>query len=103
MLTGNDDDVPGEDRLKFQIQQGLDQETVLVQGIVDCLFCVDGRWILLDYKSDRVLEHQGGLTALAEKYRFQLELYGRAIEEITGAPVHEKWLYFFDQGEAVQL
>ncbi|MNU72167.1 ATP-dependent helicase/nuclease subunit A [compost metagenome] len=103
VLTGNDDDVPGEDRLKFQIQQGLDQETVLVQGIVDCLFCVDGRWILLDYKSDRVLEHQGGLTALAEKYRFQLELYGRAIEEITGAPVHEKWLYFFDQGEAVQL
>lgn len=103
MLTGDDDDVPVEDRLKYQIQQELDHETVLVQGIVDCLFCIDGRWILLDYKSDRVLEQQGGLTALAEKYRFQLELYGRAIEEITGAPVYEKWLYFFDTGQAVKL
>ncbi|USB34444.1 helicase-exonuclease AddAB subunit AddA [Paenibacillus sp. YPG26] len=103
MLKGFGLDAHDDYRLKLQIQQGLNQETVLVQGIVDCLFCVDGRWILLDYKSDRVLEHTGGLSALAEKYRFQLELYGRAIEEITGNPVDEKWLYFFDQDEAVKL
>ncbi|MNZ38205.1 ATP-dependent helicase/nuclease subunit A [compost metagenome] len=81
----------------------LDQETVLIQGIVDCLFCVDGKQYLLDYKSDRVLPHKGGVSALTETYRFQLELYAAAVEDITGVPVEEKWLYFFDSGDAVRL
>ncbi|MCK8487900.1 helicase-exonuclease AddAB subunit AddA [Paenibacillus sp. MBLB2552] len=81
----------------------LDGEIVLIQGIVDCLFAVDGKVYLLDYKSDRVLEHRGGTAALAESYRFQLELYAKAVEEITGAAVDEKWLYFFDGGQAVKL
>ncbi|MCM3698558.1 helicase-exonuclease AddAB subunit AddA [Paenibacillus macerans] len=78
-------------------------ETVLIQGIVDCLFSVDGKVFLLDYKSDRVLDHRGGVEALAASYRFQLELYAQAVEEITGRPVDEKWLYFFDSGDAVKL
>ncbi|WP_120462697.1 helicase-exonuclease AddAB subunit AddA [Paenibacillus aceti] len=82
---------------------GLDGETVLIQGVVDCLFFVDGKQYLLDYKSDRVLEHRGGVKALAESYRFQLELYAKAIEDITGVPIAEKWLYFIDSGDAVRL
>ncbi|WP_059044184.1 helicase-exonuclease AddAB subunit AddA [Paenibacillus rubinfantis] len=81
----------------------LDGETVLIQGIVDCLFAVGGKVYLLDYKSDRVLEHRGGTAALAESYRFQLELYAKAVEDITGSAVDEKWLYFFDGGQAVKL
>ncbi|WP_410767977.1 helicase-exonuclease AddAB subunit AddA [Fontibacillus sp. BL9] len=87
----------------IRIAQILDQETVLIQGIVDCLFYVDGRQILLDYKSDKVLPHRGGVQALRETYRFQLELYATAVEQITGIPVDEKWLYFFDSGDAVKL
>lgn len=87
----------------IRIAQILDQETVLIQGIVDCLFFVDGKQVLLDYKSDKVLAHRGGVTALAEAYRFQLELYASAVKQITGVPVDEKWLYFFDSGEAVKL
>lgn len=81
----------------------LDGETVLIQGIVDCLFSAGGKVYLLDYKSDRVLEHRGGTAALAESYRFQLELYAKAVEEITGTAVDEKWLYFLDSGQAVKL
>ncbi|SDE78706.1 DNA helicase/exodeoxyribonuclease V, subunit A [Fontibacillus panacisegetis] len=81
----------------------LDQETVLIQGIVDCLFFVDGKQYLLDYKSDRVHPHMGGISALTETYRFQLELYATAVEDITGVPVEEKWLYFIDSGDAVKL
>lgn len=87
----------------IRIARILDQETVLIQGIVDCLFEIDGKRILLDYKSDKVLPHRGGVPALTEAYRFQLELYASAIEQITGVPVDEKWLYFFDSGEAVKL
>ncbi|MMZ63131.1 ATP-dependent helicase/nuclease subunit A [compost metagenome] len=81
----------------------LEQETVLIRGIIDCLFYVDGKQYLLDYKSDRVLPHKGGISALVETYRFQLELYAAAVEDITGVPVEEKWLYFFDSGDAVRL
>ncbi|RCX22761.1 DNA helicase/exodeoxyribonuclease V subunit A [Fontibacillus phaseoli] len=87
----------------IRIAQILDQETVLIQGVVDCLFYVDGRQILLDYKSDKVLPHRGGVPALRETYRFQLELYATAVKQITGTPVEEKWLYFFDSGDAVKL
>lgn len=85
------------------LQASLDNETVLVQGIIDCLYEVDGELTLLDYKTDRVLEHRGGLNELTRNYRFQLELYGRAIEDILGRKVDRKWLYFFDGGHAVKL
>ncbi|PIH56767.1 helicase-exonuclease AddAB subunit AddA [Paenibacillus sp. LK1] len=86
-----------------KMQASLENEMVLVQGIIDCLYEVDGELILLDYKTDRVLEHRGGLDKLTENYRFQLELYGRAIEDILGRKVDRKWLYFFDGGLAVKL
>lgn len=78
-------------------------EVVLLQGVIDCLFSVDDKLYLLDYKSDRVNPHLGGIEALAAHYQFQLELYQRAIQEMTGQVVHEKWLYFFDQGEAIKI
>ncbi|WP_339256480.1 helicase-exonuclease AddAB subunit AddA [Paenibacillus sp. FSL R5-0713] len=81
----------------------IENETVLVQGIIDCLYEVDGELVLLDYKTDRVLEHRGGLGELTKNYRFQLDLYGRAIEDILGRKVDRKWLYFFDGGHAVKL
>ncbi|WP_458123469.1 helicase-exonuclease AddAB subunit AddA [Paenibacillus sp. Z3-2] len=89
-----------EDR---KMQATIENETVLVQGIIDCLYEVDGELVLLDYKTDRVLEHRGGLDQLTKNYRFQLDLYGRAIEDILGRKVDRKWLYFFDGGHAVKL
>lgn len=85
------------------MQASIEKETVLVQGIIDCLYEVDGELVLLDYKTDRVLEHRGGLDELTRNYRFQLDLYGRAIEDILGRKVDRKWLYFFDGGHAVKL
>jgi ATP-dependent helicase/nuclease subunit A len=74
----------------------LENENVLIQGVVDCIFRDNGKLILVDYKSDRVLEERGGVESLVELYRFQLELYGKALEDIMGEPISEKWLYFFD-------
>ncbi|KHL94635.1 ATP-dependent helicase [Paenibacillus sp. IHB B 3415] len=82
---------------------GAFNETVLIQGVIDCLFREDGRLILLDYKTDFVPVQEGGLESLTEKYRFQLELYSKALLDILGEPVSEVWLYFFDGGHAVRL
>lgn len=82
---------------------GTAGQSVMIQGVIDCLFREDGRLILLDYKTDAVLEHKGGLETLKDRYRFQLELYSKALYDILGEPVSEIWLYFFDGGHAVKL
>ncbi|MFE4711329.1 UvrD-helicase domain-containing protein [Paenibacillus sp. NPDC056722] len=81
----------------------LEREEVLIQGVIDCLFRENGRLILLDYKTDSVLEHRRGLETLREKYRFQLELYSKALNDILGESISEIWLYFFDGGHPVRL
>ncbi|MFB5677259.1 helicase-exonuclease AddAB subunit AddA [Paenibacillus terreus] len=81
---------------------GLEGDTVLVKGIVDCLFEDEQGLVLLDYKTDRISEYRN-TVALAEMYRFQLELYARVMEDILGRKIGEKWLYFFDSGECVQV
>ncbi|WP_338540208.1 helicase-exonuclease AddAB subunit AddA [Paenibacillus tundrae] len=84
------------------LQASLVDETVLVQGIIDCLYEVEGKLVLLDYKTDRVWNDAQGLNDLTANYRFQLELYSRAIEDILGRKVDHRWLYFFDGGHAVK-
>ncbi|MBN3525899.1 UvrD-helicase domain-containing protein [Paenibacillus apiarius] len=81
----------------------LDHETVLVQGVIDCLFEWNGQLVLLDFKTDKVLAHRGGLPALSEHYRFQLNVYARAIEHIWKRPIDRKVLYFFDARQACEL
>lgn len=92
-----------DEQESLKVLTELENETVLIQGVVDCIFRVDGKLVLLDYKTDRVLEKRGGVETLAEQYRFQLELYGKALEDIMGEPVSEKWLYFFDGSHLVQI
>lgn len=81
----------------------LEHETVLVQGVIDCLFECDGQLILLDYKTDKVLPQRGGTEALVEHYRFQLDLYARAIEKTIHRKVDKKVLYFFESRQAAVL
>ncbi|WP_442603698.1 helicase-exonuclease AddAB subunit AddA [Paenibacillus sp. KN14-4R] len=74
------------------------QETVLIQGVIDCLFEDEEGLVLLDYKTDRV--HGKSLEDLAAQYRVQIELYSRAIEHIYRKPLSRKYLYFFE-GQAL--
>jgi ATP-dependent helicase/nuclease subunit A len=62
---------------------------MLVQGVIDCCFMEDGAWVLIDYKTDFVQDEQ----AVFERYAPQLQLYRRALEEITGIPVKEDVIF----------
>jgi ATP-dependent exoDNAse (exonuclease V) beta subunit len=57
------------------------EDGTLVEGIVDLAFEEDGRWTVVDYKTDREIA-----TAGEEQYRRQLTLYASAIERATGQP-----------------
>ncbi len=78
-------------------EAGLDlgtEETLLIQGIMDACFLEADAWVLVDYKTDRV-PYQGGEEILRERYRVQLDYYRRALEQMTGLPVRECWIYAF--------
>jgi ATP-dependent helicase/nuclease subunit A len=83
-------------------------EQVLVQGVIDCVFFEDDGVVLLDYKTDTIQgRFPGGfneaMPILKERYRLQMELYSRAIEQIWQKPIKEKYLYFFDGGHLLKL
>ncbi|WP_068774353.1 helicase-exonuclease AddAB subunit AddA [Paenibacillus sp. FJAT-26967] len=76
-------------------------ETVLVQGVVDCLFETPDGLVLLDYKTDKV---KGvGIPQLKERYKVQIGLYAQAVETIWRRKLAATYLFFFDGGHVVEL
>lgn len=75
----------------------LGEHQVTVQGIADLLFEEDGKWVLVDFKTDRISSER----LLADRYREQLELYARMIADITEKPVQQKILYSLYQGREI--
>lgn len=84
-------------------------ERILVQGVIDCMFeDENGDIILVDYKTDRIKGiFAGGFeearSELVKRYQKQIELYVKAIEEITKKKVAQKILYFFDADQELHL
>lgn len=76
-------------------------ETVLVQGVIDCIFWEEDGWVLLDYKTDAV--DPGRLDQAAERYRHQLQWYARAVERIWKEPVKQAYLYFLNEGSIAEI
>ena len=80
------------------------QGSILVQGIMDCLFEEDGKYILVDFKTDNLQPNpETKLKYATENHRLQLDFYKKAIETIYQAEVKETYIYFFDGGIVQQL
>lgn len=79
----------------------IGEETILIQGVIDCLFEEDEGLVLLDYKTDST--KKASPEDLAEKYRLQVDLYSRAIEESWNRAIVKKYLYFFDGGVLIEM
>ena len=77
-------------------------EMIALQGVIDCCFVEDGAWVLLDYKTDRIPR---GVSpeAVAQKHRTQLNLYARALEQLTGIPVKEQLIVLLNGPLVVAL
>lgn len=72
-------------------QPGTDApgEEVILQGAVDCTFLEGETLHIIDFKTDRVKD----MEELWDRYAAQLELYGFAMEEVSGRQVGELILY----------
>ena len=75
-----------------RLGQGFpEEETVLIQGIIDVFFVEEDGLVLLDYKTDSVRSMQ----ELWNRYETQLDYYQEALQTLMGQPVKEKILYSF--------
>jgi len=77
------------------------EDYVVVQGVIDLCFVEDGKWVIVDYKTDRISD--GEAAQAAEKYVVQLDLYAKALSRITHMDVAEKHIYFLRLSEAIAL
>lgn len=76
-----------------------EDETVLIQGIIDVYFVEDDEIVLLDYKTDAVNSGE----ELVQRYKTQLDYYRKALENINGRKVKERLLYAFRLDEIVEV
>ena len=77
----------------------LSERQMMLQGMIDCAFMENGKWVLLDYKTDRIDSE----ADFVEEYRPQLAWYRTALEQLTGKPVKESWLYSLSNGKPYQV
>ena len=65
-------------------------ENILVQGIIDLYYINDNdEVVLIDYKTDYVEKEY----ELIEKYKVQLEIYKKALEESLNTKINEIYIY----------
>lgn len=76
-----------------------DEEMILVQGIIDAYFEENGKLVLVDYKTDRAASADG--REIAQKYSRQLQLYAKALEQISGKKVGERIIYSLSLGREI--
>ncbi len=64
--------------------------------------------VLVDYKTDGITDRfKGGFEEakpiLENRYKVQIDLYTKAVEEIYKRPVAERYLFFFDGAHILKI
>ena len=76
-----------------------EDETIVIQGIIDAFFYENDEIVIMDYKTDKVYKGE----RLVELYKKQLELYAGALTQITGKRVKECIIYSVTLGEEIAV
>ena len=70
-------------------------DNIILQGAIDCVFEENGKYNIVDYKTDRVTDSK----QLTEKYANQLEIYKYAFEKCKGHEVKDCIIYSLALGK----
>ena len=87
---------------EFIMEETVDGEPAVVQGVIDCWFEEDDGLVIIDYKNSYV-DDDGDVSHIVDRYAPQLALYKKALEEAEEKPVKEAWLYLFKSGKFVSV
>ena len=77
-----------------------EDDTILLQGVVDCCFETETGLTGVDFKTDRVWTEEETAQRAAQ-YRPQLEAYSLALERVLERPVTRRTLFFLHNGAAI--
>ena len=80
---------------------GVENENILLQGVVDCAIIEEDGITVLDFKTDSVTVDTANSTA--QKYRMQVKTYADALQRIYKMPVKSAKLYFFALDQYVDV
>ena len=84
----------------------LENEKVLVQGVIDCIFrAEDGNLVLLDYKTDSVygMSEKDAADMLRKRHSVQLLYYKKAMEIIFAEKISKTLIYSFALGKTIEI
>ncbi len=74
-------------------------DTVILQGVADCVIIEGDKATIIDYKTDYVKAE----SELIERYAMQLALYKGAIEKLLDMPIKECLIYSFCLGKEISV
>ncbi|NHM31712.1 helicase-exonuclease AddAB subunit AddA [Neobacillus terrae] len=85
-----------------------ENESIFVQGVIDCVFEDELGLVLLDYKSDTIHgRYKGGFEQarplIENRYKMQIDLYTKALEQIWKRKVDERYLFLFDGAHIMNI
>ena len=69
----------------------FENEEIILQGAVDCMFQEDDEFVIVDYKTDRFRS----ISEMKAKYAKQLLLYSSSVKKCTDINVKQNILYLF--------
>ena len=86
----------------------LQNESVLVQGVIDLLFVDnDGKYVLVDYKTDwfndKDIESGNAEKILIERHKMQLTYYAEACKILFGKEIDSIIIYSFALGKCIKI
>jgi ATP-dependent helicase/nuclease subunit A len=80
-----------------EVYVGIPYGDGVLEGYIDLLYSSPGGLVVVDYKTDR-WRGQADLQDKVERYRVQLQAYGRAVSEAAEEAVAQLVLLFLDTG-----
>ena len=85
-----------------ELYVGKTEQKILVQGIIDLYFIDENDNIILaDYKTDYVENNQE--EKLIQKYKKQLEIYKRALEQSYNKKVEKIYIYSVYMSKNIEI
>ena len=97
-LTKEDCVLMREKEFYYNMETQVENDSILVQGIIDLLVIKKNSFDIIDYKTSRLSNNY-----LINKYKEQLSMYSKAVQLATGKTLGQATIISLLNGEAVKI
>lgn len=93
----------GPDHHLYTQVNGENNLPIILSGVIDLVFKeTDGGWVIVDYKTDRVVQDDD-LNMLMEFYSPQVKMYCQVWKEVSGQECNMGEIYFVEKQQLKQV